>query len=151
MGPSASLSLCLSSAVVLAGCGAHQLAMAHPLSGCAPRVDGDRIFCDGRLFAVVESYRRSGCRALAVRYAGEDPVWLYRAPNFDPDHPDDYVVRPSSMGQAFAQVFDIVISADGRTVRFKKPGVLGPSAYEYDIAAGVLREIEKARTRTDAR
>jgi hypothetical protein len=51
---------------------------------------GGAIVCGGRPAAQVECFqpRSDSCRALAVRYADGERVWLFQPQGFDPDNPE---------------------------------------------------------------
>lgn len=84
------------------------------------------------------------CRALGIHYLDEDiVVWLYRAPGFDPDHPDlPYRESKTDMRRAVS----VALSSDGSKLRYRT-GSLHPlhggavyQSHEYDLFQGTLND-----------
>ena len=119
------------------------------LTGCTSTAG--TIVCNGYRFAQVlcvnagrrtepEAPAENGntCRALGVRYFDdEEVVWLYRAHDFDPSHPED-----QSAGPDLHYAYDVSISASEGKVRYQLRTIplKGPSTkdYSYDLFAGLL-------------
>lgn len=132
--------------LIAAGCGTTRLTRHErpwPQTGCRLGEDPRVIACDGRELARVEcrSTRHEGfkCRDLAVRYADGEVAWLHRAG----PAPED-VYPPDKLDLAAA--YGPVVARDGRTVWFRTRTPTTPwQPHEYDVATGVLREVDGAR------
>jgi hypothetical protein len=71
-----------------AGCLMRRTKFRGGLKDCSS-AGGGAIVCGGKPAAQVECFqpRSESCRALALRYADGERVWLFQPPGFDPDNP----------------------------------------------------------------
>jgi hypothetical protein len=104
---------------------------------CTVAGDG-AISCGGNPAAQVECFqpRSNSCRALALKYADGERVWLYEPMKFDPDNPqaeanedDPVVLQPE-------------ITRDASMIWFRRSNSYPGTWETYEPLTGVFNEVE---------
>ena len=100
---------------------------------------GGEIICQGKPAAQVECFQPSSnsCRALAVRYADGERVWLYEPMGFDPDQPE-----ASNSSEDDTVVLQPEMARDGSLIWFRRSN--GPRGYwqTYEPLTGLFDEVD---------
>ncbi|HEX4382566.1 MAG TPA: hypothetical protein VH083_06445 [Myxococcales bacterium] len=117
---------------------------------CVATSDG-AISCQGVPSAQVECFlpRSNSCRALALKYADGERVWLYEPMKFDPDNPQAEVNEDDPV------VLQPEIAKDASMVWFRRSNAYPGTWETFEPLTGVFdqaeaRTIMLMRQRTDA-
>jgi hypothetical protein len=103
---------------------------------------GGEIVCNGRQAAQVECYqpRSNSCRALAMRYADGERLWLFEPTGFDPDAPE---ASNSSEDQTVA--LQPQIMRDASLIWFQRSDASRGMWQTYEPLTGVFEEVDSMR------
>ena len=102
---------------------------------CAVAGDG-AVTCGGNPAAQVECFqpRSNSCRALAIKYADGERVWLYEPMKFDPDNPQSEVNEDDPL------VLQPEIAGDGSLIWFRRSNAYPGTWETYEPLTGVFAE-----------
>jgi hypothetical protein len=100
--------------------------------------DGGAIVCGGRPAAQVECFqpRSNSCRAMAVRYADGERVWIFQPMGFDPDDPEASAQEDSPV------ILQPEMSRDASLIWYRRSNGYKGVWETYDPLTGVFDEVD---------
>jgi hypothetical protein len=124
--------------LVVAACATARPAGRPEFRDCSAAGDGD-IVCGGKPAAHVECFlpRSDSCRALAIRYASGERVFLYRPTGFDPDSPE------ASPSEDVGAALQPEMARDGSLIWFKATDSEAWST--FDPATGAIGSADSTK------
>jgi hypothetical protein len=113
---------------------------------------GGAIVCNGREAAQVECFQptSNACRALAIRYADGERVWLFQPSGFDPDNPE-----ASNQAEDERVVLQPEMARDASLIWFRTSSSARGYWTTYEPVSGQFDEVDTMkvmilRNRTDS-
>jgi hypothetical protein len=123
-----------------AGCQARRTKFRNTFKDCTAAAGG-AIECAGKSAAQVECFqpRSDSCRALAIRYADGERVWLFQPMGFDPDNPQ------ASSEEVETVVLQPEMARDASLIWFHRSNAQRGQWETYDPLTGVYEEVDSMK------